>query len=384
MPFYVLAQPRSRDNFIRSHAILSEALNLVAIASEFGHTLEIWNWAKRKKVQSISDAYRWAYSRQAHAAPYPLAAYREDTDTIDLYPTSPSTTSKKPFGKPRTIDLRRAGLPHLPKLPELAYSATGPLLVAAAGPRPPRPDSPPAPHAVLLMAWQLGDGGGGGGADAPARHRPYKFLAPDRAVHPELEDSLPLCLATYGSSAVSVWAAARFRTIGGPGAWQVEPVVVTERVVLVWDFGGDDEVVTYRIPDVLCCVSPDCRFVAYCDPGCGGGADGVRRVGGLVVLDATSGRELWRLSGTEVVSDGGSSRRSGRSSLKSGWSSEGSAVDRGGGGGTVGLEGLGGDLGRVTELAFSGDGSRLFVGGADGGVGVYEIREGLGVGVSVG
>lgn len=376
VPFYVQAQPRSRENFIRSHAILSEALNLIAIASGFGHTLEIWNWAKRKKVQSINDAYRWAYARQAQAGPYPLAAYREDTDTIDLYPASPSTTSKKPFGKPRSINLRKTGLPHTPKLPELAYSATGPLLVAAAGPRPPRPDAPPAEHAALLMVWQLADSTG-----APAhqqQHRPYKSLVPDRSRYPELEDSLPLCLATYGSVAVSVWAAARFRTIGGPGTWQVEPVAVTERVVLVWDFGGDEDVTTYRIPDVLCCVSPDCRFVAYCDPG---GAGGKGPAGGLVVLDATSGRELWRLGGMAPSSDGGSGRRSGRSSLKSGWSSEGSDAGRAGG---WGLEGLGGDLGRVTELAFSGDGGQLFVGGADGGIGVYEVREGIGIGVGVG
>ncbi|ROW06745.1 hypothetical protein VMCG_04024 [Cytospora schulzeri] len=223
VPFYVQAQPRSRENFIRSHAILSEALNLIAITSAFGHTLEIWNWARRKKVQSINDAYRWAHARQPQAGPYPLAAYRADTDTIDLYPASPpSTTSKKPFGKPRSIHLKKAGLPHLPKFPELAYSATGPLLVAAAGPRPPRPDSPPAEHAALLMA-------------------PYKFLMPDRHKYPELEDSLPLCLATYGSVAVSIWSPARFRTIGRPGAWQVEPVVVKERVVLVWDFGGAGE-----------------------------------------------------------------------------------------------------------------------------------------------
>lgn len=386
VPFYVQAQPRSRENFIHSHAILSEALNLIAIASGFGHTLEIWNWAKRKKVQSINDTYRWAYARQAQAGPYPLAAYREDTDTIDLYPASPSTTSKKPFGKPRSINLRKSGLPHLPKLPELAYSATGPLLVAAAGPRPPRPDAPPAEHAALLMAWQLSGENKSTGAPAQQQqHRPYKTLMPDRSRHPELEDSLPLCLATYGSVAVSVWAAARFRTIGGPGAWQVEPVAVTERVVLVWDFGGaggdyDEGVTTYRIPDVLSCVSPDCRFVAYCDPGSGGKGT----AGGLVVLDAMSGRELWRLGGTAVSSDGGSGRRSGRSSLRSGWSSEGSEVDRGGGGGGWGLEGLGGDLGKVTELAFSGDGGWLFVGGSDGGIGVYEVREGIGIGVGVG
>ncbi|KAI3398732.1 hypothetical protein diail_8598 [Diaporthe ilicicola] len=369
----VQAQPRSRENFIRSHAILSETLNLVVITSGFGHTLEIHNWARRKKVQTIGDAYRWAYARQASQSEhYPLAAYREDRDTIDLFPSSPPS-SKKPFGKPRSIELRKAGLPHLPRLPELAYSATGPLLVAAAGPRPPRPNCPPPEHAALLMAWRLDDAGQG--------HRPYKFLMPDRRQHPELENSLALSLVTYGSVAVSVWIQSKFKTIGRPGMWQVEPAVVTERVVLVWDF-STDKTTTYRIPDALNCVSPDCRFVAYCDPG------SPQRHGGLAVLDAMSGRELWRLGGSSSNSSSSnkanaagwdgrsvSSRRSGRSSQRSGRSSEGG--DSGGG---AGLEKLGGDLGRVTELAFSGDSSRLFVGDVDGGVGVYDIREGLGIG----
>jgi hypothetical protein len=381
----VQAQPRSRENFIRSHAILSETLNLVVITSGFGHTLEIHDWAKRKKVQTISDAYRWAYARQAQYECYPLAAYREDKDTIDLFPSSPPA-SKKPFGKPRSIELRKAGLPFLPKFPELAYSATGPLLVAAAGPRPPRPNCPPPEHAALLMAWRLDDGGSDGGA-GPA-HRPYKFLMPDRTRHPELENSLALSLVTYGSVAVSVWIPAKFKTIGRPGMWQVEPTVVNDRVVLVWDF-STNKTTTYKIPDALNCVSPDCRFVAYCDPG------SARRQGALAVLDAMSGRELWRLGGSgagssinsnSVRGSGGgtawdgrsvSSKRSGRSSQKSGRSSEAGEAPMPQ---VSGLEKLSGELGRVTELAFSGDGSKLFVGDTDGGVGVYDIREGMGIG----
>ena len=359
----VKAQPRSRENFIRSHAILSEALNLVVITSGFGHTLEIHNWARRKKVQTIGDAYRWAYARQAQCECYPLAAYREEKDSIDLFPSSPPS-SKKPFGKPRSIELRKAGLPFLPKLPELAYSATGPLLVAAAGPRPPRPNCPPPEHAALLMAWRLDDGNAGPG------HRPYKFLMPDRRRHPELENSLALSLVTYGSVAVSVWIPAKFKTIGRAGAWQVEPVAARQRVVLVWDF-STDKTTTYGIPDALNCVSPDCRFVAYCDAG------SAHRKGGLAVLDAMSGRELWRLGGAAWDGRSVSSRRSGRGSQRSGRSSEaGEQQPRAG----AGLEQLGGDLARVTELAFSGDGGRLFVGDVDGGVGVYDIREGMGIG----
>lgn len=380
VPFYVQVQPRSREFFIRSHAILSETLNLIAIATGFGQTLEIWNWAKRKKVQSINHADRWTAVRaelQDETHPFPLATYREDEDSISLYPACP-TSSKKPFGKPRVIDLRRAGLPHLPKLPEIAYSATGPLLVAAAGPRPPRPGAPPPAHAALLIAWQLD--GGDGAVAAAAAHRPYKLLQ-TTTEHPELENSLPLCLATYGSVAVSIWEPARFRTIGRPGAWQVEPVVpVPQRVVLVWDFSVD-KVTTYRIPHVLSCVSPDCRFVAYCDPG--GGGDGA-----LVVLDATQGgRELWRLDGAgkgELGPGGTSSRRSRKSfetrrSRRSSSKSDESSIALGGGG----LETLAAGLHKVTELAFSGDGKSLFVGDIDGGIGVYELREGPGIGIAV-
>lgn len=421
VPFYVQVQPRSREFFIRSHAILSETLNLIAIATNFGQTLEIWNWAKKKKVQTISNAMRWAAVRaelQDETHPFPLAAYREDEDTISLYPAACATSSKKkPLGKPRVIDLRRAGLPHLPKLPELAYSATGPLLVAAAGPRPPRPGVAPPAHAALLMAWQLDDDG----TRPHDNDRPYKLLQTSAAEHPELENALPLCLATYGSVAVSIWEAGRFRTIGRPGAWQVEPVLdgddttAASRVVLVWDFGSAEEggrVTTYRIPHVLSCVSPDCRFVAYCDPGTaaaatatgdGGGEGG--DLGALVVLDATQGgRELWRLDGerkptmtmttTTTTPSGSCSRRGGRKSAdtrrRSGgtWSSrsdESSFVLGGGGGGGGGsqLESLAMGLHKVTELAFSGDGKSLFVGDVDGGVGVYELREGSGIGIVV-
>ncbi|PSR99286.1 hypothetical protein BD289DRAFT_458650 [Coniella lustricola] len=345
--FYVQAQMRSREYFVRSHAILSETRNLIAIAAAFGQSVEIWDWARRKKLQTIHDANRWASTRgDVYETRWPsLAVYREDDDTIQLYPTASSSSSstafaKKPFGKPRVIELRRAGLPHMPKLPELAYSATGPLLVAAAGPRPPRPGHPPPEHGALLMAWQLD---GDAGSHNSKSNEPYRYYEP-RAQHPELDNSLPLVLATYGSVSISIWEAARFRTIGKPGAWQVEPTSVTERVVLVWDFGGaEDKARIFRIPAVLACISPDCRFVAYCDPGTSGSA------GALVVLDAIrDGRELWRLDGDDT--------------------------------GVAGLR-LAADLKKVTELAFAADGNRLFVGDGDGGVAVFEVREGIGMAV---
>lgn len=374
VPFYVQIQPRSRDYFIRSHAILSETHSLIAISVGFGQNIEIWNWSKRKKLQTIHDALRWTAVRSDvyESCNFPLATYKEDDNVIKLHPMS---TKKKPFGKPRLIDLQKAGLSHLPKMPELAFSPTGPLLIAAAGPRPPRPGNPPPVHAALLMAWQL-DGG-----DDGLTHTPYRFFE-STGNHPELENSLPLYLETYGSVAVSIWEAAKFRTIGRPGLWQVEPVTITERVVLIWDFSAAvNKTTTYFIPAVLACISPDCRFVVYCDPG---GRPGGDEAGALVVLDITgSGRELWRLDG--YVMGGGdkmmptadspswkSNRWSRKSSdtRRSGHRSDKSSEIMG----VEGLELLAQNLKKVTELTFSGDGSRLLVGDGDGEIGIYEFR----------
>ncbi|ROV92976.1 hypothetical protein VMCG_08974 [Cytospora schulzeri] len=104
--FYVNMQPRSRDFFVASHSILSETSALVAVASGFGHNLEIWNWARKKRLQSIESAYRWASAPidiYETAFP-PLACYRDTADAIDLYPvikdsssTDTKGSNKKPF-----------------------------------------------------------------------------------------------------------------------------------------------------------------------------------------------------------------------------------------------------------------------------------------------
>ena len=334
--FYVQNQIRSRDFFVRSHAILSETTNLVAITSGFGNTLEIWNWAKRKKLQTIEEAYRWATVRgDIHEQSWPpLATYREDNDTIDLYPVNRDTKSKKPFTKPRTIEFRKAGMPHIPKCPEIAYSATAPLLVAVAGPRPPRVGLPPPEHAAILMAWELD-------SNSTPTHRPYKFVMP--AHHTELETALPLCLSTYGSVAVSIWIPASYRAVpnrGKQGGWLLEAVTVTHRQVLIWDFAANTTRV-FPIPDTLACVSPDCRFVAYCDA----------KRGRLLVLDAMSGKGLWQWPQAELE-------------------------------GKAGFEQLA-DLSRITDLSFSGDGKLFFVADMNGGVGVFEVREGNGQGVEI-
>ncbi|KAK4145560.1 uncharacterized protein C8A04DRAFT_10446 [Dichotomopilus funicola] len=345
---YTNAQPRSREYFVRSHAILSEPSNLIAIATGFGDTLEIWDWGKKKKLQSMDNANRWAAVRSnvMEAGWCPLVTYNSNSDTLELY--SATKNPKKPFKKSRSIDLRQAtSLPLLPKFPELAFSATGPLLVTASGPRPPRPGHPPPERETLLTAWEIHDG-------APASNTPYKAVAPWQ--HSELDTALPSGLATYGSVAVSIWIPASYRAVPissitgtappkGGGGFNLAPVQVSHRYVLVWDFSASSTK-TFRIPNATSCVSPDCRFVAYCDArGVESGARGC-----LAVLDAMTGRELWCWPDPDAgLLD--------------------AATDE------SGVQAALADLSRVTEMCFSADGGFLFVGDADGGIAVFTVRE---------
>jgi len=336
---YTTAQARSREYFVRSHAILSEPSSMLAIATGFGDTLEIWDWAKKKKLQTIDNADRWASVRSSiyESTWSPLVTYRGTQDIIELYSAS---HSKKPFSKARVIQLRNAGLPILPKYPELAFSATGPLLVAASGPRPPRPGHPPPKHETLLVAWDVRDD------EALGSSAPYKFVTPWQ--HPELDTALPSGLATYGSVAVSIWIPASYEAVpvpasrGGQG-YNLVPVAVRSRHVLVWDFSASSTK-TFAIPNVISCVSSDCRFVAYCD---------TRSVnmggrGCLVILDAMTGAQLWQWPDPEAGLDALKGSRSGFEQLE--------------------------DLSKVTDLSFSVDGGFMFVGDVEGGIGVYEVR----------
>lgn len=352
--FWVSMQPRSRDFFVSSHAILSETSTLIAVASGFGTSLEIWNWERKKKLQSIESAFRWAAVKADiyDTKLYPLACYRETGDAIDLYPVAEDrpdskSSSKKPFGKPISIELCKAGLPHVPKLPELAYSATSPLLVAAAGPRPPRAGHPPPPHSAMLMAWDLDRLGN----DGRPSSRPSRVCMPR---HAELDTALPCGMATHGNVVVSIWIPNNVRVIGRPGAWQVEPVNVHERWVLVWDLATDSTSV-FPIPDenTIACISPDCRYVAYRQgPGADTGVGGPRNC--LVILDALKGgRELWR---TPTFGGGMGMARASEQLL---------------------------DLSRVISISFSSDGKMFFVGDVDGSVGVYEIRGDGGINTNV-
>ncbi|KUI59132.1 hypothetical protein VP1G_06429 [Cytospora mali] len=352
--FYVNMQQRSRDFFVTSHSILSETSTLIAVASGFGHSLEIWNWVRKKKLQTIESAYRWATTRiDIYETNFPpLACYRDTMDVIDLYPvvkdsssTDSKGSSKKPFGKPTTIELYKSGLPHIPKFPELAYSSTAPLLVAAAGPRPPRPGHPPPAHSAIMVAWGLDSN------PVKQSSRPCRSCMPK---HKELETALPCGLATHGSVAVSIWIPNNVRVIGRPGAWQVEPVTVIHRYVLVWNLATNNTK-TFAIPDenTIACISADCRYVAYRQgPGADTGKGGTRNC--LVILDALNGgRELWR-----TPAFGGGTRLEGGSEQLL-------------------------DLSRVTTISFSADGKLFLIGDVDGSVGVYEIRDGDEDGIDV-
>jgi len=345
---YTTAQARSREYYIRSHAILSEPTTLIAIATGFGDTLEIWDWAKKKKLQSIEKADRWAAVRSNvyESAWSPLVTYHGHTDTIDLYHP---THDKKPFKRTRTIELRRAGLPVLPKYPEIAFSATSPILVTASGPRPPRLGHPPPERETLLVAWEIHDRPGGDFRDSASTlvtSEPYRVVAPWQ--HVELETALPSSLATYGSIAVSIWIPATYRAVPVPAArggngYNLQPVKVHWRHVLVWDFSANSTH-TFRIPNTISCVSPDCRYVAYCDTR---GTD-VGARGSLVILDATTGKQLWCWPDPEA------------GIMESGPKAGFEQLER---------------LGKVTELSFAADSGFLFVGDLEGNIGVYEIQE---------
>ncbi|OAA69155.1 WD40 repeat-like-containing domain protein [Cordyceps fumosorosea ARSEF 2679] len=334
---YTEARSRSRDYMIRSHAILSEASNLIAIATRFGRSVEIVNWAKKKSIQTIGDADRWTAGRfdMFDGGRCPLAVYTAESATIEVFQASQER--KKPLYKHCTIELAKAGLPFTPVLPELAISATSPLVVAAAGPRPPIAGHPPPKRETLLVAWET--------SDETTSKKPYRVARPWQ--HEELDTAVPIDLVTYGSMVVSIWIPASFRAIPVPATrkgsgYNLTRVQVTERHVLVWDLSANSTR-TFPIPNCASCISPDCRLVAYCN---GAGSEiGAR--GSIVILDVITGQEAWCWPDRDAVNI--------QSSFDSGFRQF-------------------SDLGSVTELAFSADGRFLIVGDAGGQMGVYDVR----------
>lgn len=315
--------PRSRMYFVRPLAIMSENSTLVAISASFGNTIEVWNWNKKKRLQSIDHAARWAcYPGDVFEANMrPLAVYRSESDRIDLY--TATRDAKKPFVESRRISLNAAELPFVPKFPDLAYSSTGPLLVGAAGPR---PGAPPEAEETMLLAWQIDE--------QQTNPRPYRWVVPE---HPELGGALPASLATYGSVAVSIWFPANYRhVVTARGENKKVPIPTVARHVLVWDL-ATNRTRLFSIPNVLSCISPDCRYVAYCAPE-------QRR---FVVLDVTTAAEVW--SGPDELD------------LRQGAGSPSGQ--------------LLGDLAKVTEFRFTDDSGLLYVADQDGGVGIYEVRQ---------
>lgn len=335
---YTEARSRSREYMIRSHAILSESSTLIAIATRFGRSIEIFNWAKRKSIQTIGDADRWTAGRFElfDGGRCPLAVYRQEAAAIDIFLAAKE--SKKPLYKHCSIELAKAGLPFVPILPELAISATSPLVVAAAGPRPPMPGHPPPKRETLLVAWETSD-------DGNTSNKPYRVARPWQ--HEELDTAVPVDLVTYGSVVVSIWIPASFRAVPVPASrkgsgYNLLSVKVPLRYVLVWDLSANSTR-TFAIPNCISCISPDCRLVAYCDAS--GSEIGAR--GSLAILDVISGEEVWCWPDKNAMSMQG--------------------------GFEPGFEQFQ-DLGSVAELSFSADARFLIVGDAQGRMGVYDVR----------
>jgi hypothetical protein len=185
----------------------------------------------------------------------------------------------------------------------------------------------------MLVAWQIDDGDDDSDnqRNAAQRNRPYRFIVPSTQ-YPSLAGALPAMLACYGSVAVSVWFPANYRytrTGPGPDDWKRVSTEVNHRLVVVWDL-ITSETRVFSIPDVLSCVSPDCRFVAYCD------TDRKR----LIVVDVATGETSWE----------GPDERDQES-----WKNH--------------------DMvGGVAEIRFSEDGGMLLVGYIDGAVDIFEVK----------
>lgn len=355
---YTEAHCRSRDYLIRSHAILSDTSKLAAIATRFGRSIEIWNWEKKKKLQLIDNVDRWAAGRfeSFEGGWNPVAAYRGEAAMIDLY--AGTERDKKPFAKVRTIDLNRARLPFLPQYPELALSPTSPLLVAAAGPRTPRAGNPPPDRETLLIVWEIHD-------YRDISHEPHKMVRPWQ--HTELDTAIPCNLVTYGQLVVSIWIPAPHRVVSRPSAttvgrseWKLAPTPTPFKHVLVWDM-SENSTRSFGIPNTTACVSPDCRFVAYCDTGTGDSPAGdnesetdnrrVKRGKKLAIVDASTGEELWSTTG---------------------WAGSVGSI---GSEDSVRLMEQFGDISTITNMDFSADARFIALGYASGDTGVYDVRE---------
>ena len=359
---YVQPQVRSREYFIRSHAILSENASLIAVASHFGITLDIYNFSKggtsSKKVQVIEEAHRWAASqRDAYHTDFaPLVVYRPKGDRIDRFFLARNPAAKKPFWEDslHSIELLKSELPFVPKFPELAFSADSPFLVAAAGPR---PGDPPRTHATILVAWHMKPTSEGRlhalspsatvtSLEDETRHRPYRYNVPE---YPALQTALPASLVARGNLAVSIWIPANHSDIPlAGGKFRRSPLPAPERFVVVWDLPANSTRI-FAIPNVQACVSPDCKLVAYCDA----------NAGRFVIVDVETTEEVWRYPPDNAASASSSSSSSSKNA-----------------GSFASYGQLEANLHKVTVFEFSPDGSMLVIGDSTGAVGVYDVKVG--------
>jgi hypothetical protein len=91
---------------------------------------------------------------------------------------------------------------------------------------------------------------------------------------------------------VSIWTPADYRSyrhsvIPGQGGWRLTPVHVKVRHVLVWNLAHNGTR-TYEIPNTTCCISPDCRYIAY--------SLDTSEKRTLVILNAITGQKAWSMN----------------------------------------------------------------------------------------
>ncbi|CAG9956989.1 unnamed protein product [Clonostachys rosea f. rosea IK726] len=268
---------------IHNHVILSNKAKLIAASTRLGNTIEIWDWAKKKKLQRIDQADRWVAARfeTLEDGWNPLATFRAHENAIDLY--AATDRRKKPFAKVRSINVCKAGLPLLLDNPQLALSQSSPVLIAATGPRPPKLGQAPPEHQTMLVAWDISD-------YREVSNAPHRFVCPWQ--YKALETAFPCALETHENLVVSIWTPADYRSyrhsvIPGQGGWRLTPVHVKVRHVLVWNLAHNGTR-TYEIPNTTCCISPDCRYIAY--------SLDTSEKRTLVILNAITGQKAWSMN----------------------------------------------------------------------------------------
>jgi len=386
---YVQPRLRSREYFVRGHAVLSEAASLIGISTHFGITLEIYNFAKgsissRKPVQVIEEAYRWASaSRDAlHVNYAPLAVYRPKLDRIDRYFLSYHPGGRQIFVEDpnQSIEFLKAGLPFVPKFPDLAYNSDPPMLVAAAGPR---PGDHPRTYTTILIAWHMRPKSAAHRIHGPSpyhsatltddsRHKPYRVCVPE---YPALQTALPCCLVAHGDRAISVWIPAHDPAtvaqsaslskhilqpspIHSPSAPKNPHLYANNRYVLIWHLSTNTTSL-FPIPlHAHACISPDCQLLAYFDA----------TTSRAVIIDLSfvphnPPEDVWRWP--EVAKKEGFVGLGGQFANLESPNTNVNHKEKGGSAATSTA---------LSVFEFSRDGKWLVVGDAAGNVGVYEIR----------